>query len=178
MDSTSEETLFGSPFVLRGTFPNFESLDQIQELARESHNLIGTAPWERATARDVDSTENDLRAGFMGTTYIHEVTLVKDGDIRDIVSQKILDGLLFELDITYKATGRAAIRAMGGLAIGNGSKRFEIRAFDLTARTFGKICVPELINYIERSKLVAINDGGSRGRKSSSHKSSSGLGSE
>jgi hypothetical protein len=178
MNKSPISELLGAPFVIGGTFPNFTSLDQIQELARESHNLIGLAPWERATARDIDTTEKNLRAGFIGTTYINEARLVADENIRDAITQKSLEGLLFELDITYQATGRAAISAMGGLAIGNGSKRFEIKAFDLKARTFGEICVPELINYFARSKSGAINDGGSRGRKSSSHKSSSGLGSE
>lgn len=165
MTTSHTDTLFGAPFVLDGQFPALTSFTQLKDLSLEAYELIGEKPWQRGTLRDVDTTQQDLRAGFIGTARVDSAKLVRDGNIKDITKGLRLNGLLFELELTYKPTGKPAITALGGLAIGNGADRFEVRAYDLATESFGKISIPALRAYLERSKAAGGNATGSSGRK-------------
>lgn len=159
-------TLFGSEFKIGATYPDFQKLSQIKDLARASHGLVGTMPWLKSTTNQAGSAEADIRAGFIGNVCINEVSLQRDGKIIDRNNRLVIDGLLFHLDLTYAPTGRPAINALGGLAIGNGKDMFEIRAYDLEQETFGKLAVPALKDYLERSKAAGgSTTKGSAGRK-------------
>jgi len=170
MNTPIPETLFGSPFAINGQFPDFTSFAQLKALSLEAYELIGEKPWQKGSLGDVESTEQDLRAGFIGTIRIDSAKLVRDGNIEDTNAKLRLNGLLFELELTYQPTGKPAISTLGGLAIGNGADRFEVRAYDLERAVFGKIAVPELVAYLGRSKARGASGSGTSGRKTSNNR--------
>lgn len=156
--SKSNPNLFGQLFRIGADYPDFKKLDAIPRFAHEAYDIVGETPWTKATTSETHSAQNHLRAGFNGGIDIVSATLVRDGEIADAEDGRIIDGLLVELEMQLLLTGRQEpIVAIGGLAVGNGNKRFEIRAYDLSTKTFGKITINGLRDYLEKSKSRAAS---------------------
>jgi hypothetical protein len=160
-------------FEIGAKIDAFQTLGDIKQLALEASKLIGIKSWTEKSLDDVSSSESDLRAGFIGQIAIHEVHLTDDGAIKDPVAKVAIDGLLFELEMSYMLTGKKnPITSAAGLVIGNGVQRFEVRAYNLETKRFGRIHNEELQDYLAKS---AIRGAGTASGKST--KRSTGLGS-
>jgi hypothetical protein len=146
-----QEHFLRDDFTIGATLTNFDSLKQLKPFAREAYDLAGIQPWTKRTAADIETTEEHLRGGFIGTVSVESAVLLRDEPIIESGGDSI-DGLLIELAMLFKATGNSPIHVMGGLALGNGPERFEIRAYDLEHKTFGKISNEELEKYLTMSK--------------------------
>ena len=154
MSSRKTGLNLGGSFYIGATIDAFQSLGSIKQLALESHALIGEKSWTAKSLEDTESSEKDIRTGFIGRIAILEARLAVDGPICDTVSRIAMDGLLFELDMEYMLTGmREPISVMAGLAIGNGLQRFEVRAYDLETKRFGRIQNEEVQNYLAKSVI-------------------------